>query len=314
MIGKMWLKILKTRLFKGFVQRTILTGMIFVRPAKSPSADLFCDFRNPDGSRSFAVTEQELHTPTLGERGGVGDEAVLEACDGLHKVRWNKEYSLPSVQFASLDTPSNSDGDWFVNTGSPHHIIIVSDTQVLESFDIEKIGAEIRYSQKYESIGGTNVSGLARTPDPSTIHLRTYERGVEAETRACGTGAVAAALIDHTDKGGETSRKVVMPGGDLHVEFEEGVGGQECLAFRKSIRNEKRCSNPLPSDMRLFISSTSFDSVVRQPQRRSNNKRINSKPWRRYLFIVWSYSHKNIRPAKPPGCRLGVQLRYIFIL
>ena len=200
-------------------------GMIFVRPAKSPSADLFCDFRNPDGSRSFCGNGTRATYAYARREGWVGDEAVLEACDGLHKVRWNKEYSLPSVQFESVDTPSNSDGDWFVNTGSPHHIIIVSDTQVLESFDIEKIGAEIRYSQKYESIGGTNVSGLARTPDPSTIHLRTYERGVEAETRACGTGAVAAALIDHTDKGGETSRKVVMPGGDLYVEFEEGVGG-----------------------------------------------------------------------------------------
>ncbi len=200
-------------------------GMIFIKPAKSPSANLFCDFRNPDGSRSFCGNGTRATYAYARREGWVGNEAVFEACNGLHKLRWDKNFSLPSVQFESVDTPSSSDGYWFVNTGSPHHVLIINDTQTLESFDIEKVGAEIRYSQKYESIGGVNVSGLARTSDPSIIHLRTYERGVEAETRACGTGAVAAALIDHTDKGGLASRKVVMPGGVLHVDFEEDEVG-----------------------------------------------------------------------------------------
>ena len=80
-------------------------GIIFVRPAKSPSADLFCDFRNPDGSRSFCGNGTRATYAYARREGWVGDEAVLEACNGLHKVSWNKEYSLPSVQFESVNTP-----------------------------------------------------------------------------------------------------------------------------------------------------------------------------------------------------------------
>ena len=56
------------------------------------------------------------------------------------------------------------------------------------------------------------------------VALRTYERGVGKETEACGTGAVAAALIDFTANGGEMRRKE-MPGGDLYVAFKKARMG-----------------------------------------------------------------------------------------
>ena len=57
--------------------------------------------------------------------------------------------------------------------------------------------------------------------DATSLSMRTYERGVEAETRACGTGAVAAAVADHAERGGSFQREVQMPGGTLRVQLSE---------------------------------------------------------------------------------------------
>ena len=203
-------------------------GIIFIRPSSNEQADLFCDFRNPDGSISFCGNGTRATYAYARREGWVGDEAIFEACDGLHKVRWNSDLNLPSVEFENVEVPKEVEGDWFVNTGSPHHIFRVDSPETLKLIDIQKIGSEIRYSEKYQP-QGTNVSGLSNTSEESKICLRTYERGVEAETEACGTGAVAAALIDHTINGGNPSRKVKMPGGDLHVEFDPVTDGYKSV-------------------------------------------------------------------------------------
>ncbi len=78
----------------------------------------------------------------------------------------------------------------FVNSGVPHFIVPVDD---LEKTDVEGEGRRIRFSDEFAP-AGTNVDFVAyHAPDRADI--RTYERGVEAESGACGTGAVAAALV-----------------------------------------------------------------------------------------------------------------------
>jgi len=83
----------------------------------------------------------------------------------------------------------------FINTGVPHTVIFV---QGLDDFDVAGLGRQIRYHQRFAP-AGTNVN-FVEVLGASRIKLRTYERGVEAETQACGTGSTAAALI--------TSRKL----------------------------------------------------------------------------------------------------------
>ena len=83
----------------------------------------------------------------------------------------------------------------------------------------------MRYHPRYAP-DGTNVNVLCDLGEE--LLLRTYERGVEGETKACGTGAVAAALVHFTLHGGETQRKVKMPGGDLIVRFEPS---KECGGY-----------------------------------------------------------------------------------
>ncbi len=77
-----------------------------------------------------------------------------------------------------------------INTGVPHVVKFVKE---LENYDVQRMGRLIRYHELYQP-NGTNVNFVA-VEDRETLTIRTYERGVEAETLACGTGSVAAALI-----------------------------------------------------------------------------------------------------------------------
>ena len=78
----------------------------------------------------------------------------------------------------------------FINTGVPHTIVFV---EGLKSIDVEKIGRAVRVHKQFAP-AGTNVD-FVEFINERTLKIRTYERGVEGETLACGTGAVASALI-----------------------------------------------------------------------------------------------------------------------
>jgi diaminopimelate epimerase len=78
----------------------------------------------------------------------------------------------------------------FINTGVPHTIVYVTD---LPNVDVFTIGRAIRYHEQF-SPAGTNVNFVEQL-GPALVAVRTYERGVENETRACGTGSVASAIV-----------------------------------------------------------------------------------------------------------------------
>ena len=78
----------------------------------------------------------------------------------------------------------------FINTGVPHVVIFVNG---INDIDVKQIGRSIRYHKKFAP-AGTNVN-FAEPSANNLIRVRTYERGVEDETLACGTGSSAAALI-----------------------------------------------------------------------------------------------------------------------
>ena len=78
----------------------------------------------------------------------------------------------------------------FINTGVPHTVIFVAD---LDKIDVINLGRQIRFHKRFAP-QGTNVDFVEALSNKS-IKIRTYERGVEDETLACGTGVVASALI-----------------------------------------------------------------------------------------------------------------------
>ncbi|MEW6089264.1 MAG: diaminopimelate epimerase [bacterium] len=104
----------------------------------------------------------------------------------------------------------------FINTGVPH---VVFFTDNLDKVDVSKLGKEIRYYPEFSS-QGTNVNFVQVISD-TNIRVRTYERGVEGETLACGTGSVASAIISYLKKNVINPVNVITKGGELKVYFKE---------------------------------------------------------------------------------------------
>jgi diaminopimelate epimerase len=110
----------------------------------------------------------------------------------------------------------------FINTGVPHAVIFV---EGLDKIDVDSIGSAIRYHDDFKP-KGVNVN-FVEIIDGNNIKIRTYERGVEGETLACGTGAVASAIITALSRGRSLPppTKLIInvhtPGGVLKVEFQK---------------------------------------------------------------------------------------------
>lgn len=108
----------------------------------------------------------------------------------------------------------------FVNTGVPHVIHFVED---LEKVDVAELGSHMRNHGEFAP-AGTNAD-FVQTVDKHTIRVRTYERGVEDETLACGTGSVASALIaSEAEKMTSPVTVETRSGERLKVHFDK-VGG-----------------------------------------------------------------------------------------
>ena len=119
-----------------------------------------------------------------------------------------------------IDLPSGGVVAHSVNTGVPHAVVFVED---LEKTDVRGLGAALRYHPHFAP-KGTNANFVQIT-GPAKADVRTYERGVEDETLACGTGVVAVALILHEKHGFSAPVSVRVRGGDtLLVSFEKAGG------------------------------------------------------------------------------------------
>jgi diaminopimelate epimerase len=108
----------------------------------------------------------------------------------------------------------------FINTGVPHVVTFLASPEALDEFDVYNHGAAIRNHPAFAP-AGTNAN-FAAVLSPGHISIRTYERGVEDETLACGTGMVASALVHHLLTGAPSPIKVDVEGGDtLEIGFEK---------------------------------------------------------------------------------------------
>lgn len=121
----------------------------------------------------------------------------------------------------------------YADTGSPHVVIEIANILEipgkpqsgftnLEKVPVIDIGKEIRYSRDF-SPAGVNVNFVHRIGE--SVYVRTYERGVEDETLACGTGSIAAALVLNSKYGVHSPVSIKTAGGDtLNVEFSNNAG------------------------------------------------------------------------------------------
>ena len=137
-------------------------------------------------------------------------EDVRIAMSEPKDLKLNTDATLPD-----LDAPLH-----FVNTGVPHVVVFLESANALDDFDVYNYGSAIR-NHKAFAPAGTNAN-FAAVIAPDHISIRTYERGVEDETLACGTGMVASALVHHLLTGAPSPIKVDVEGGDtLEIGFEK---------------------------------------------------------------------------------------------
>lgn len=207
-------------------------GLLLVEPSDSKDADFRMRYYNSDGgeaemcgngARCFARFAQKL--------GACRDRVSFVTLAGLIRA----EFDGPLVRI-NLSDPQGlrlkekvklSTGETEIsslNTGVPHAVLIVEDA---DKAMVGPIGNEVRF-HKHFSPKGTNVNFVQRTGGNS-IRVRTYERGVEGETLACGTGVVASAIITHALFGIASPVSVKVQGGDtMEVSFRgEGDRFQE---------------------------------------------------------------------------------------
>jgi diaminopimelate epimerase len=139
-----------------------------------------------------------------------------ELLDGRVKVQMTLPHGLTTDIHVDADgRPFDLD---FINTGVPHVISFVSDERELESADVQRWGRALRFHPRFQP-AGTNVN-FVLVRGPHHINVRTYERGVEGETLACGTGAIASGLIAAAKGAVSSPVEVMTRGGEsLTVHF-----------------------------------------------------------------------------------------------
>ncbi len=191
-------------------------GVILLQ--KSPVADFRMVFFNPDGTeadlcgngaRCVAAFAKEIglvrsSAMTFETRAGLVDAELAE--NGCVKVWMPEPKSRRYDMHVQLDGQTVA-GD-YVEAGVPHFVV---SCDKVSTVDVERLGRELRLSDAFAP-NGTNVDFVQFMP-PSRALMRTYERGVEAESGACGTGAMAVAVV-----GGET-KGMSLP---LHVRTSQG--------------------------------------------------------------------------------------------
>lgn len=168
-----------------------------------------------NGGRCFAAFARML--------GLAADQVDFEAYDGPHRafvLNSNNNQYIVNLEMSHVSGVEKLNDCMLLDTGSPHYVTFVDD---LDAVDVFNNGKSIRYSERFAK-DGINVNFVQ--PESGVLKIRTYERGVEAETMACGTGSVAAAIAAYESGLVTSSNNIIIQtrGGVLQVSFEKKDG------------------------------------------------------------------------------------------
>jgi diaminopimelate epimerase len=190
-------------------------GVILIENTDEAGCDFAWRFYNSDGSQASMCGNGSRCAVRFAYLKGIINDTKTVFLTGAGKI-YGEIVGINTVK-VQLTKPTdyktiNLDNQtmYFINTGVPHLVIFVDD---LESVDVAGLGAKYRYHEAFAP-AGTNVN-FVNILDNSTIAIRTYERGVEAETLACGTGATASGLISGLIKNIQTPVDVQTRSGKI---------------------------------------------------------------------------------------------------
>ena len=199
----------------------------FITIESDTTSNFFMRYFNADGHEgSLCGNGSRCAIHYANTLGLTQKEVIFRAADGLHHAQFvGEEVALSLHDVSNWET---HDKALFINTGSPHHIAFVNDVAAV---DVATAGAAIAHGAPYYA-DGTNVNFVEVTAADS-LNVRTFERGVEAETLSCGTGVTAAAIGAHLSKY-VTAEKISIQtkGGVLTVSFSPTSNGYEAVVLQ----------------------------------------------------------------------------------
>lgn len=147
-------------------------------------------------------------------KGYIGNETNFLAMDGIHQAKIINEKSI-ALRMNDISTIETLSDGFMIDTGSPHFVKFLSG---IDALDIYSEGKKIRNEQRFTP-DGINVN-FCELLSENTLKIATFERGVENETLACGTGSVASAIALCCQKPDNTYKiDIQAKGGNLNVEF-----------------------------------------------------------------------------------------------
>ncbi len=202
-------------------------GLILIEEPHRAENDFRWVFFNSDGSRAeMCGNGSRCAVRFCYEKGITDKEVSFETLAGVIKARVLEDGKRVKVQLTKPSKPESKTlsvdslrvEGMFINTGVPHFVVPVQD---LEKTNVIKLGRAIRLHEEFQP-KGTNVN-FVQSLGENKIAIRTYERGVESETLACGTGATASAIVSFLQ--GLVSKKpvevITRSGEVLKIDFDD---------------------------------------------------------------------------------------------
>lgn len=197
-------------------------GILALMPPEKGETDYTMFYRNPDGSDAGMCGNGARCIALFAHSLGFGKKQRFNVHNQVYEASIIDEHTV-SVSFPMEASANELEIDgrklYKIYTGT-EHLVTTVDEETLDREDfLREEGRKLRYHKEFKP-KGTNVNFICGT-DESKLSLQTYERGVEDLTLACGTGAIASALIWHHLQGKEQKDKLAVQtkGGTLNVYF-----------------------------------------------------------------------------------------------
>ncbi len=224
-------------------------GLILIAPVDANRVRI--RFFNPDGSAAemcgngsrcaarYAVDRGYVDPGGFRLLTESGDLNVLTA-DGMFQVVMPEARDL-RFDYLEVETPSGRYPAHAVEIGVPHAVVVLSDVERFSESELIRLGRELRYHARFPH--GTNTNFVSLQPD-GTVRQRTYERGVENLTKACGTGSTASAVVLTSRYGLHWPVVLQVDGGRLTIDQRDGncwLVGDARVVARGEIDPEALC-------------------------------------------------------------------------
>ncbi len=199
-------------------------GLIALELPQRRGIDYTMTYRNADGSDAGMCGNGGRCLALFAASNGYALSQTFNVHNAVYKAEVDLEHNSVSVSFPDVNMPKEIELQQEpliqLYTGTEHIVKFVDPEQLKLEKELIKKGSAIRHHNSFNP-PGTNVNFIC-AKNGNTIHLQTYERGVENLTLACGTGAIASAIATHfksKNKANDFEYEILVAGGTLTVSF-----------------------------------------------------------------------------------------------